>query len=332
MATDTRTTFQKKQDALLASAKKKLAGQSDQAAALATLSKQEKSALKLEYGYAYSLISSDASLMAAFTKAVTQGMTPAAFKLEIQNTSWAKGRTASQAQYDVLNSDPSQKANLDALRARVVDEIKRSAIAVNNVAVGDDEALFLANKVLRNNYTNWQDVLPKIIGDTYVNDDVLSFGGAAASSATDIRKFASQMGITLSDATVGKYVDDIASGKNTFENVQSIVRNMSLSMYPQFAENIKAGGNMEDVMSNYRNIASNLLEVDPAQLNMFGKDNASTDPLMLKALFGKDGKAMSMTDFRKEVKKDNRWKTTSNAREEYANTTRNILRAFGAKF
>ena len=329
---DTRTTYQKNQDALLASAKKKLAAEQDQTKAMASLSKQEREALRLEYGYAYSLISSDASLMATFTKAVTQGMTPQAFALEIQNTAWAKKRTASQAQYDVLAADPTQKANLQALRTRVIDEIKRMAVAANGVQVDDASALKLANNVLRDNYTNWQDVLPRIVGSTYVTDDVLSFGGAAATSATDIRTFARQMGITLSDATIGRYVDDIASGKNSMENIQSVVRNMAISMYPQFAENIKAGGNMEDVLGNYRNVAANLLEVDPSQLNMFGQNNDSTDPIMMKALFGKDNKAMSMTDFRKEVKKDARWKNTTNARDEYANATRNILRAFGAKF
>lgn len=321
----------KKEISLLDKAKSIIENSPNPEKALKDLSPEMKKAIKEEYGYAFALIMSDPGLTRLFTKAVSEGLTPRGFQNELENTKWFSSRSASQRAYDTLIKTKSEAGTLAALRKDVTDSIKREAVAANGLELSDEQVAPIVENLLRDNYYDWQQVLPRVVGDVFVNDDVFSFGGAAASAVTQIKDYARKQGVFIDDMSLGRYVDGIASQKNTLENVFSEINNLSASYYPQYAESIKSGMTVESIAQQYTYAAAQMLEKDPADFNFFGNDPTKSDPLMAKAMFGgKDGKGMSMYDFRKLVKQDNRWKQTRNAREEYASITNNILKTFGA--
>jgi len=328
-----KTAFEKKQDALLEEARRILNEAKDPEKALKNLRPELKKALKAYYGYAWSLITSDASLMKVFTKAVRQGMTEAGFANEILSTDWYKSRTASQRKYDTLINDPASSADLDNLRGEVARAIRTASIQASGVAPSDDDVNSLVESLLRNNFDNWQDILPRTINEMFVGDDVTNYGGAASTALLQIQEHARKMGVYVTDTELGRYVDDIFAEKNTLENVLNNITNLAVAYYPQFADRLKAGATMEGISYSYRATAAQMLELDPEQFSFAGNDPSKTDPLLAKALFGgKGSEPVSLYDFRKMIKADARWKQTRNAREEYASTAQNILRAFGANF
>lgn len=327
------TAWQKNQTKLLKQAKDILNKATDDATALKNMSAEMKAALKAEYGYAFALIMSSPDLTKLFSKAVTTGMTQQGFQQGLEATKWFQDRSASQRKYDTLTMDPSAKEDIAKLREDVARAIREEAVAMNGMQLSDEQVNSQVNKILRNNFDDWQNVVKRVVGDVFINDNVFEFGGSAASDMTKIRAHAKSMGVYLDDATVGRYVDDIYSQKNSLENVINSISNIAVSYYPQFADEVKAGATIADISRKYTETAAQMLETDPNEFDFFGNDPTKSDPLMAKAMFGgKDGKAMSVYDFRKAIKQDARWKKTKNAREEYAAITQNVLKSFGGNF
>ncbi len=326
-------TEQQKQNALIEEARKILNQAKDPEKALLNLRPELKKALKQYYGYAWALITSSPDLMKVFTKAVRQGFTERGFAEEIMKTDWYRSRTTSQRKYDTLLKDPTSKADLENLKSEVAREIKVAAMQAGGVTPTDEEVFSLVDTLLRNNFDNWRDVLPRTVGEMFVGDDVTNYGGAASSAMLEIQKHARSMGIKLTDQELGRYVDDIFAEKNTLENVLNGITDLAVAYYPQFADRLKAGATVEGVTAAYRSVAAQMLELEPDAINFMAGDNSSVDPLIAKALYGTaDGKPMSLYDFRKLIKADARWQETRNAREEYASTAQSILRTFGATF
>lgn len=324
-------TYAEKQRKLLDSAREAMASGG---VSYEKLSKEQKEAIKKEYGYAYQFIASDPTgeLKKLFAKAIKQGFTAEAFAYELKNTKWYKERTASQLEYDTMLNTPSMQKNLQKTIADIADQVKRQAAFANGTVVSDEEANELAKEIARNNLRDWQQNVANIVNSRYVSDDVLKFGGQAAADATEIRDFARSMGVALDDATLGKYVDNIFEGKQTKEDVQQIFRDTALAYFPQFADRIKAGEAVTNIIKPYRDMIASYLETDPESIGFGAEANVKSDPLMDKALFGAEGKAMSLFDLQKAIKKDNRWQKTSNAREEYTNLTKQLLSSFGVGF
>jgi hypothetical protein len=102
-------------------------------------------------------------------------------------------------------------------------------------------------------------------------------------------------------------------------------------MWPQFADRIKAGESMDNILYPYKQMLSSILEVDPEAIDIT-RDGNGIDPLLQRALFsGADSKSvMSLTDLRKAAKQDKRWQYTRNAKDEYASLTKDIMSMFGA--
>jgi hypothetical protein len=137
------------------------------------------------------------------------------------------------------------------------------------------------------------------------------------------------MGLSISDADLGRYVDGIFDGSNTFENIQASLQKSVASMLPQFSDRINAGETLQEIVSPYRNMIASYLEIDSNEIGFgFGSD-VKADPLLNAALFGKNNEPMSMYELQKAIKQDSRWQKTSNARSEYANLTTGLLRKLG---
>ena len=96
--------------------------------------------------------------------------------------------------------------------------------------------------------------------------------------------------------------------------------------YSAFADRIAGGETVTEIADPYVSRLSELLELNP---NDVGLDNDLVQRAMKQT--SADGKpaAMDLYTFEKEVRKDNRWQYTKNARQEVSNVTADLLRQFG---
>ena len=163
----------------------------------------------------------------------------------------------------------------------------------------------------------------------YVNAQNGVFGGAAGKFQSTIADWSRTNGLGLSDDAVNKYVQQVAAGDLTEDDVKQQLRNQYMvGTYPAWEEQIRAGQDPSDIASPYKQQMANLLEVDSESLDL-------NDTLLQKGLqgVGADGKpgVVPMYEFKKMIRKDERWDKTDNALDEYTSAGMNILQMFGLR-
>lgn len=163
----------------------------------------------------------------------------------------------------------------------------------------------------------------------YVNAQNGVFSGAAGKFQSTIADWSRTNGLGLSDDAVNNYVKRIAAGDMTEDDVKQQLRNQYMvGTYPAWAEQIQAGQDPSDIASPYKQQMANLLEVDPETLDL-------NDTLLQMGLqgVGADGKpsVVPMYEFKKMIRKDERWDATDNALAEYTSAGMNILQMFGLR-
>lgn len=153
-------------------------------------------------------------------------------------------------------------------------------------------------------------------------------GGTTGETMRQLSSFAYANGVSFSKKDEDLWAMQIAGGNKTPQEYEAALREKAAQRYTVFADKIRAGENLSDLTSAYREKMASLLEVDPDDI---GWD----DPLM------KDGKAFttvddkgqpavkSLWDFEKDIKSDQRWQFTKNAREQYTNAGMSLLKRFG---
>jgi len=80
------------------------------------------------------------------------------------------------------------------------------------------------------------------------------------------------------------------------------------------------GLDLDTVYAPYRNTMASILEINPDSISL-------SDSLLRSAI--QSDKEMSIYDFQREVKKDNRWQYTNNAKRDVADVGSKILKDFG---
>lgn len=182
-------------------------------------------------------------------------------------------------------------------------------------AQGEDPKAWLNNKI--------QTKLA--LGDVTVN--ALNIPeGPAGQYFVEVKNFAANNGIMLSDDAAKSYAQGIAAGKISEDTAISTIRESASNAFPSLGEKIKAGVNVKTLADPYIQSMSNILEVPSTAIDLF-------DPKIRGALSYTlpDGKVgtKSIYDFEKELRQDPRWQFTNNAREKASSIATTVLKDFG---
>lgn len=150
--------------------------------------------------------------------------------------------------------------------------------------------------------------------------------GPAGKYFTFFKDFAYNNGIQLSDSAALDYASKVVAGKLDNNTVISTLQESAASAFPQLADKIKAGINLKTLADPYIQSMANVLEIPAAAIDLF-------DPKIRSALAYTlpDGKVgtKSIYDFEKELRQDERWQYTNQARQEVSDATLRVLRDFG---
>lgn len=117
---------------------------------------------------------------------------------------------------------------------------------------------------------------------------------------------------------------NIASGKETFEQLEFSLRSIAGEAFPAFKDRILAGETLASIASPYVSSMSRILEIPDSSIDLSDPSNE-----IRKALIG-DGKTPKpLWAFEQELFKDARWQYTSNARDTVDRVSMDILQRFG---
>ena len=301
---------------------------------IANLPEDMRKAILEKYGRATELLMSDPELRKIFFSQRKKDGTLEPiqnFTSKIIGSQWLATRNNNQRWYDSRKDLPDAKAELAFQKNEIVDRVKRLAVQINGKSLSDIEASTIAEDLLRN-YNNGgtgvseSDIVRKVQSSA-VNADPLTFGGEAATTASSIRSFAANMGVSITDEKIGMYVDDIFEGKQTLENVENLLRNNAISYYganKAVADRIRAGESVTDIFRMQMDLVESLHEDASGSVKL-------TDPRMAAIISGgKDGGPMNYTETRRYLKSLPQYDTTRGAQDEYARLTEQLMRTFGA--
>jgi hypothetical protein len=188
---------------------------------------------------------------------------------------------------------------------------------------GLDRTQFLTDLIKSGTYTNNPKAFPKILGKLAEEVATRKAGDEEGKDLTNnqlIAETARLNGVTVTPEQMLGYLADIKGGKQVAA-IQQNIRNIAGTGYPDNIKKLIAEGNdLLTIYSPYRKTMATELELNENTISL-------EDPSLQSAI-GPD-KEMTLFEYKKSLRKDNRWQYTENARQEAASLVSTVLKDFG---
>lgn len=274
-----------------------------------------------DYGWSMAFLRDNPALKKVFDKAIDNNWSPQRFVAEIQDTPWFKKHsdTWRQAEYLAATDPKTYNQRRNQIRQSIADQAGALGIELSGKLLSNwsEQAIRLGwtDEQVRNHLASQV----KIMGEHTV-------GGELAATQEQLNRWAADNGVAINKKTMQGWLRQIVRGGSTFEEFKQYITKMAVAQHPNWAKELQAGMSIAEIADPYRNMAAQLLEVAPEEVDMSSR-------LIKEALSYKreDGSydSMTMYDFEDKLRQDPRWQKTDNAKEQYMQTGSAVLRMFG---
>ena len=153
---------------------------------------------------------------------------------------------------------------------------------------------------------------------------------------SQLRDLAEAYGLEFDDKVLGDWADLILDPKKNTDGIEDIrfkefLVQESRSKYVTFGDQLDADTNLRQLAGGYVSELARLLEVDPNSVRF---TPSGMDPLLQKALTNIDpetGKPsrIPLWEFTKQIRLDDRWQFTDNARDTYMGAASKFAKSLG---
>lgn len=277
-----------------------------------------------QYGWAISFLRSTPELWRLFMQAVEGQWDTSIFVGKLRNTKWFKTHSDTQRKNAVLKkTDPgTYRRRLEAKKA----EIQDMSVQMTGVYLTNAQATLVASHAMdfewnESQLRNTLSLYLKQVGGTKGH-----YGGEAGTAEEELRQYAADQGVTLSDPTIKKWLKGIVAQRNTLQDYKAWIQGQAESSYGGLATYIRQGKTVRQLADPYIQEYANILEENPMGVDL-------KNPLIANALggIGPDGKPamMSLGAFRRQLKQDPRYMKTKAATDSAMDVGNAILKDFG---
>lgn len=244
---------------------------------------------------------------------------------------YKQGKTT--AALDLLNKTKFAQLDTDA-RNRYIEKVQNSSVYKEHLdswLIGIKRSLKQQGLTLDD--AKLADYYLKGIDNATILDEALKgskfeagkTGGAQGNTYNALLATATRNGVSMSLLpkvlgfdTMDEVIKDIQLGASIDDYTQKI-RNYAKVAMPDWAKKlIDQGQDVTDIVSPYRATISDVLELPYTSVDV-------TDKHIQNALASN----MSLSELRKQLRKDDRWQYTDQAHSEVANATKQVLQDFG---
>jgi len=285
------------------------------------------------------------SLNAILKKYVnTPGMTEAAFLKLVRDDVWYKQNSKTikdrYVQYynyrDLQASGQAQgTTGYEMDIAKIEAKLKKRAIEIGSAAASDPAALrqaaenlYITNRSENEAFiTDFLAASVKTMAGMIGGKVTQGYSGEALTNYDKLVEAARDNGFQVSDILPGatteqQVIQGIISGNIDVNRVIADARKLASQGQPQYVRDLLSQGySLKQVFAPYRQVMANVLEIgDPNQIDL-------NDPLLRSAITDKGD--MNLYDFRKQLRQDNRWQYTAQAKEDVSTAALQVLRDFG---
>ena len=296
-----------------------------------------------EYGSIDTIFKTDPGLQDLLRKAIGKDGVPNTdddltvdqFTNELENTSWFKTNASAvrqrgfyKRQFDDL---VKQGGNLEDLyktteygrglkftQQVIADEIKKVGATLT-----PEEIELISRDIYDLGYENQKAIVSQRIRAKIAYKPGGIVGGEAGENLADLRKTAKANGLDLEKnfgSSIQGWLQNLAQGESV-ETFKQIIRSTAkLGLPEKAAALLDQGVDLDTIYSPYKKLMASVLEINPETIGL--------DDQLLRSAIGPD-KEMSLYDYQKMLRKDNRWQYTNQAKEEVSDTALRVLRDFG---
>lgn len=186
--------------------------------------------------------------------------------------------------------------------------IRNQAYTLGYTTITDPQISSLARTAVDNNWSGEQ-LNDRLVNDATSNWDKLT-GGTILAAVDAIKAGASSQLIGISDVTARQWAKRMASGELDQDGLRDLLQSQASARYGWAAEVIQRGITMSDFLAPSRDRIAQELEVNPEKLDM-------TNPKIMEMMtvVDKNGRRVANdTELARNARRDERWKSTGNAR------------------
>jgi hypothetical protein len=284
------------------------------------------------------------SLNALLKKYVSEKWTPDKLRKAIRDDLWFKQNSAEiktryVQYYNFRDLQASGQAtgstDYELQIAKIEANLKKRATEIGSAAASDPAALRKAAENLyitnRSEDTAFVDSFLaasiRTIAGTIGGKTTQGYSGQALDNYKLLVTAARDNGFQVSDIIPGgaseqQVLQGIAAGTIDIDRVIADARKLAAQGQPQYVRDLLAQGySLKQVFAPYRTTMANILEIDdPNQIDL-------NDPVLRSAITDKGD--MNVYDFKKLLRRDDRWQYTEQARQDVSTAALDVLRDFG---
>ena len=296
-----------------------------------------------EYGSIDTIFKTDLGLQELLRKAIGKDCVPNTdddltvdqFTNELENTDWFKTNASSvrqrgfyKRQFDDLVKKGGKLEDLyktteygrglKFTQQVIADEIKKVGATLT-----PEEIDLISRDIYDLGYENQKAIVSQRIRAKIAYKPGGIVGGEAGENLADLRKTAKANGLDLEKnfgSSIQGWLQNLAQGESV-ETFKQIIRSTAkLGLPEKAAALLDQGVDLDTIYSPYKKLMASVLEINPETIGL--------DDQVLRSAIGPD-KEMSLYDYQKMLRKDNRWQYTNQAKEEVSDTALRVLRDFG---
>ena len=296
-----------------------------------------------EYGSIDTIFKTDPGLQTLLRKAIGKDGVPNTdddltvdqFTNELENTDWFKTNASAvrqrgfyKRQFDDLvkkggNLDDLYKTTEYGRGLRFTQQVIADEIKKVGATLTPEEIDLISRDIYDLGYENQKAIVSQRIRAKINYKPGAIVGGEAGENLAELRKTAKANGLDLEKnfgSSIQGWLQNLAQGESV-ETFKQIIRSTAkLGLPEKVSSLIDQGVDLDTIYSPYKRLMASVLEINP--------ETISLDDQVLRSAIGPD-KEMSLYDYQKMLRKDNRWQFTNQAKEEVSDTALRVLRDFG---
>lgn len=289
------------------------------------------------YGWSTAVLNSNPELSKLFKSAIANGYNQQRFVAALRGTAWYRQHSESVRQAQILQkADPTEyAARVKAAAATIANQYYQ----LTGRKMGGPTSMHLGQQAFMYGLNDAE--VNDIVHNTVSSATLLrtgGLGGTLGDAEAQLKKAAADYGIGLSPTWIANTVNNIAWQNTDLTAELGKIKDMAVSRYPQYADQLNGGKTIADIADQYRQLMSKTLEIPDTSISIADKQIQSAltwKPTNAEAGANSSGKAptaptgMPLWMFEQQLKNDPRWSKTKGAQDAVMAAGRQVLADFG---
>jgi hypothetical protein len=212
---------------------------------------------RLSYGFSTSFLNKNKSIRSLVDKAIDQGWTSQRFLDELRKTSWWKGRSDAQKQYDILRAENPGEWQRQAREAR--SKVISMATRLG-VSLGGQGSLDIAHAWLRNGLSESE--VREMIGRKYSYvAGKRGTTGVGATARAALNEMSRAYGMKVSSSWLQGAARQVAMGVKEVSDYEGYFRDSAARRFKSIANDIAEGRTVREILDPYLQTAAEELGI-----------------------------------------------------------------------